>query len=323
MLLGKLKVYFNEAKKIANKTNPSLCTKLHIFCDIIYCNIFLHCTLEEYRIYEFYKYKNSYRKNFILIHNKLRDYLKINPYRFAEHKKVFYKLIKRGIHRELLYLPEATEEQFLDFVKKHKKIITKPDVGSCGKNIQLFEYYNEQQAIKFYKTIKDKETICEEYIRQHDELNRLNPDCVNSIRIVTLLSGDDITFISASLKIGGQKNSFVDNMHQKGVGANVDIQTGVVTSLGYDYHDHSFIYHPLSKAQIIGFCIPFWSQTIELIKKTHLDVSECPLLGWDVAITNEGPEIIEINSSPGPRLMQLMDQKPKKTALIKYIKNHK
>lgn len=320
-LLRKLRATLGSAKKIANTLNVSVWKKIYIICDILFCKAYLHCTPEEYQMYELFKYKNSYRKNFIFMYNKITDYRKINPRRFTMHKKFFYKLIKRGIHREYLYLPEADKEQFIAFVKKHKKIITKPDVGSRGKNIQLFEYNNEQQAIDFFNSIKE-ETICEEYICQHEKLSSLNPNSVNSIRIVSLLSDNDITFISASLKSGGHKTSFVDNMHSDGVGANVDIGTGVVTGVGYDYNNNTYIYHPVTGTQIVGFSIPFWTETLELIKRTHADVPECPLIGWDVAITDKGPEIIEINGAPGPKLMQLMDQKPKRLFLKDYIKKH-
>ena len=321
-ILHKIRTNLGVAKRIASKLGRSFWQKIYIMCDVIYCKMCMHCTFEEYQIYEFYKYKNLYRRDFILQHHRNIDYSMINPYHFTMHKKEIYKLIQRGIHRELLYLPEAGEEQFLAFVKKHKRVITKPDVGSCGKDIQAFEYSNDEQALAFFYSLKE-ESVCEEYIKQHEKMGTLNPSSVNSVRIVTLCRNGTVTFVSASLKSGGQKDTIVDNMHSKGVGANVDMDTGVVTGLGYDYHEHSYIYHPVTGTQIVGFSIPFWSETIELVKRTHLDVPQCPMLGWDVAITDNGPEIIEINGAPGPKLMQLMDQKPKRHYLRKYIKEYR
>lgn len=319
--LRKIRLHLSSAKKIANRFGTSLCSKIYIAFDVLYCRIFLHCKYDEYCMYEFYKYKNLYRKNFILQNRKKIYYSKINPYRYTMHKKVFYKKIQSAMQREFIYISDIDEQQFLAFVHKHKKVITKPDVGSRGVNIKRFEYSDDQQAIEFFHSL-DEDTICEEYICQHDKMNTLNPNCVNTIRIVALCDNNDVHFVAASLKCGKFENSYVDNMHNNGLGANIDIQTGVVTGIGYDYHDNTFIYHPLTGTQIVGFSIPYWAETLALVSKTHLIVSECPLIGWDVAITNSGPEIVEINGAPGPKLMQLMDQKPKAAILKDYIKRH-
>ncbi len=321
-LLRKVRFNINAARKIAKRFGRTSFMKLFILCDALFCRFFWNCTYDEYCIYEFYKYRNSYRKNFILQYKKTKYYSKINPYRYTMHKKVFYKAIQSGMKREIVYLSDINEQEFVNFVKKHKKIITKPDVGSRGVNIRLLEYTDDQQVRSYYNSL-DKDTICEEYICQHDKLSSLNPNSVNTVRIVALCDNGTVEFVAASLKCGKFENSIVDNMHNNGIGANVDIQTGVVSGKGYDYNDHTFIYHPYTGTQIVGFAVPFWAETLELVRKTHLQVSECPLLGWDVAITKSGPEIVEINGAPGPKLMQLMDQKPKAQILKDYIKNHR
>lgn len=318
----RMKSYASAAKKISRGMNLSPIKRFGVFCDVLYCKLVMHCSFEEYCFYNFHRLKNSHRKNFILKYHQQSVYSKINPPLFTMHKKVLYKQIQRGIRREVLYLPEAGEDNFLDFVRKHKKVITKPDAGSRGRDVQLFEYQNDAQALEFFHSLKE-ETVCEEYIIQHEAMSSLNPNSVNSLRIVALCDDGKVTIIAASLKTGGTPDSIADNMHNNGIGANVDIQSGVVTGYGYNYRNQKFIYHPVSLTQIIGFAVPFWPETLKLVKKTHLDVPQCPLIGWDVAITPTGPEIIEANGRPGPKLMQLMDKKPKGKYLKDYIKKHK
>lgn len=319
--LRELRANVAGAKRVAGGIDVSKWRKLCIMIDALWCKLWLHCAFEEYRVYEFYKYKNAYRKTFILMSHKATEFRKINPRRFTMHKKVFYELIHRSIRREWICLPEAGEEQFLAFVKKHHKVLTKPDVGSHGKNIQIFEYTNDEQALAFFRSIQE-DTLCEEYIRQHEKMASLNPSSVNSIRVVTLCDDGKVRFISASLRSGGHSKAIVDNMCNNGVGANVDLQTGVVTSLGQDYHDHTYIYHPVTGTQIVGFAVPRWQEAVELVRQTHLDIPQCPLIGWDVAITADGPEVIEINSGPGCMIMQRFDQKPKRKYIQAYIKKH-
>lgn len=313
---------FRGIYKMANAITPSRWGQVRIICDFFFCKLVFRCDLEEYRLYEFYKYKNAYRKDFILKSHQKNQFYSINPVHFTKHKKMTYPLIQRGIQRDLLYLPEADEQQFLAFVKKHGKIITKPDTGSLGWHIQLFEYTDDEQALAFYHSLQEP-TICEEYIHQHEDMSRLNPSSVNSIRVVSLRDGEEVTFIAASLKSGGKANTILDNLHNHGVGASVDIESGVVLGKAYDYHNNTYIHHPVTGTQIVGFAVPYWKETLELIRQTHQDVAQCPYLGWDVAITPTGPEIIEINGRPGPKLIQLMDQKPKGRYLKDYKRKHK
>lgn len=313
---------YRAVKTCLNKLDIEKSQRFFVFWDIIYCRLFLHCNYDEYGQYHFYKYRNSYRKNFILLRHKKLLYRKINPRRYTMHKKVFYKKIQRGIHREVLYMPECGLDAFLAFVKKHQRVIVKPDVGSRGVGIQLFKFENDNQAQAFFESFTD-EMLCEEYIYQHKEMNALNPNSVNSLRIVALCDEGKVEILAACVKSGGSADAIVDNMHNYGIGADVDIETGIVTTFGHDYHNHVYSHHPVTGKQIIGFVIPYWKETLDLVKATHLDMAECPFVGWDVAITEKGPEIIEANSAPGHKLMQYFNEQPKGQYLRAYIKRHK
>jgi len=322
ILFIRFKGGLRAVKNMVCSITPSFWGRVRILCDFAFCKVFLGCNMEEYRLYGFYKYKNTYRKGFILKKHKKTRLYSMNPTRFALHKKEAYKLIRRGIKRELLYLPEAGEQQFLEFVRKHKKVITKPDIGSLGWNVKLFEYTNDAEALAYFHSLK-RETICEEYIIQHEKMSSLNPSSVNSVRVVTLFDDGELIIMGAFLRMGGKADSVVDNICDYGIAGVIDPETGVVISVGRDYHDHTFIYHPVTSTQIVGFTIPLWKETLELIRQTHQDIAQCPHLGWDVAITPNGPEIIEINDRPGPKLTQGMDQIPKKKYLVDYLRKHK
>ena len=318
-IITKIKKKYDVVKRTLDKTGVDRCDRFHVFWDIIYCRAHFHCSYEEYLMYRFYRYQNNYRKYFVTYHHRKHEYLKLNPALYTASKNAMYQKIKRGISRDTLYAPSCGEERFLQFVRKHGRIIVKPDVGSCGKNIQVYAYENDAQALSFFRSIP-YEFMCEEVIVQHPVMAALNPSSVNTIRLVALLKGTEIEYISASVKSGGLKGAIVDNMHSDGVGAAVDIATGIVKTFGIDYCEREYAYHPVTGCQIIGMNIPYWKETLELVKNTHMDIPECPLLGWDVAITPSGPEIIEINGNPGPKLMQLMDRLPKGKSLLSYAR---
>ena len=164
--------------------------------------------------------------------------------------------------------------------------------------------------------------ICEEFIFQCKEISDICPTSVNSCRILTLRDGQTVSVIAATFKTS-KGSSFVDNMHADGIGAAVDVKTGVVITEGRDYANNTFIYHPMTGMVIPGIQLPFWSATLYLVKKAHLLMPESAVLGWDVAFTDNGPIIIEVNGAPGPNIHQFADKKPKGRPIMECISNKK
>jgi hypothetical protein len=69
--------------------------------------------------------------------------------------------------------------------------------------------------------------------------------------------------------------------------------------------------HPVSQRLIREVVVPYWSRCVELVTRAHaVAFSRFVFLGWDVAITAEGPILIETNVGWGARAHQLIDDKP-------------
>ena len=304
----------------ARRVSKSKIDFVFIFFDIIYCRFRFHFNCDEYLKYSLYNLKNRYRKNYITCYHQRHDYSKINTKDFTRSKFAFYQRMPDLFQRDMILIPSCGAEAFLSFAKKHQEFIIKPDKGSWGRGIQKFKYVNDEQTLNFFMRATEGTLVCEEYIHQHSALETLNPFCVNTLRIVSLLLEDDVEILSAVLKVGGNPNVIVDNMHQGGIGAQVDVVHGLTTTYGYDYKFNVFTHHPLTGVQIIGFQVPNWEHVIALIKRGHKRISQCKLLGWDVAITQDGVELVEVNNAPGPLLMQTMDGVPKGEKLLQIFK---
>lgn len=293
---------------------------LTIALDLIYCKLRFKIQGDEYLKYNFYNYQNHYRKNFILEHNR-RTYRNLTTPGFTASKYHFYKFIPDLYQREMIVAPYCGEEEFVAFLKKHKKIIIKPDRGSLGVGVEAVEYTDDEAAKQCFQNITEaRPFICEEFIRQHKVLNDLNPSSVNSIRMVSLLHNGTVKILSATLKIGAGGDDITDNLSQGGIGAQVDVETGIVTTYGRDFHFHAFTHHPVSGVQIIGLQIPHWDKAVSVIKEAHTRLPQCMIYGWDVAITETGVDIVEANNRPGCRIMQVMDRVPKGELLLPLLK---
>jgi hypothetical protein len=53
--------------------------------------------------------------------------------------------------------------------------------------------------------------------------------------------------------------------------------------------------HPASKHTIEGFQLPFWHDSVKMVIHAHQSLLSLKTIGWDVAITDAGPLIVEAN----------------------------
>ena len=224
--------------------------------------------------------------------------------------------------RESIIAPNCGEEKFLEFAQKHKKVILKPLKGSLGSGVFVFQYEDEEHTRKCFRDLT-AEMVCEEYIVQHSKMSALNPDTVNTVRVVSIRECDDVEIAAVTFKMAAKKGTVVDNMGHGGLIALVDPKTGIVTSFGMDKSKNQYAYHPVSGVQIIGMNIPNWPAVIALVKKAHLQLDESRVLGWDIAVTETGAVVVEANSAPAPSILQMIDNQPKGEKILEVLNNKK
>ena len=102
----------------------------------------------------------------------------------------------------------------------------------------------------------------------------------------------------------GRKGSHVDNWGAGGIGYDFDIETGICVGYGRDKKNRPYIFHPDSGVQMVGFKLPNY----EVLKKTIIEMSQlvpaARFVGFDIAITQEGYELVEMNCPGGHDFLQ-------------------
>ena len=122
---------------------------------------------------------------------------------------------------------------------------------------------------------------------------------VNTIRVNSLLDKEgNVHLFKAVLRVG-IGDSVVDNYNAGGVEYPIDIETGIISSLGFHDNKLQCIYHPLSDKIMPGFNIPYWDKVVFCITEASKQLPLCRFVGWDIAITKDGVELIEGNHNPG------------------------
>src|SRR5690606_16286151 len=90
----------------------------------------------------------------------------------------------------------------------------------------------------------------------------------------------------------------VDNFSQGGLASPVDPRTGELRKAVFKDLDATVVrysVHPITGTRLEGFRLPLWDQVINLVMRAHAAFLEFPSVGWDVALTPDGPVLVEGN----------------------------
>ena len=135
----------------------------------------------------------------------------------------------------------------------------------------------------------------EEQIPNHPALAELYPHALNSLRIATARTGDGTWHcMNPFLKIG-RGGARVDNMSAGGLFAGVD-EDGIAGIAYCKYDNSEYSTHPDTSVAIEGFQVPFFREALELAQEASRTFGFMQTFGWDIAITPDGPTIIEANT---------------------------
>ncbi|HEX4924354.1 MAG TPA: sugar-transfer associated ATP-grasp domain-containing protein [Bdellovibrionales bacterium] len=150
--------------------------------------------------------------------------------------------------------------------------------------------------------------IIQERIRNHADLIDLSrTEYLQTLRICTFLSktGEVQVIPDAYFRAIGADaptDNFV-NGSTGNIACSVSIEDGrIKTALKSD--DGLFLKkianHPKSGLKFSGFQIPYWRETIDLVKRAAPLFWPLKSLGWDIAITQDGPMLTESNVTWDP-----------------------
>lgn len=257
------------------------------------------------------------RKSYIQI---IKEYYRINgEHPILQDKNVFStflsneglptamkigEIIKGKLISKDQIVETSLEDSIKQFVNTYDTIFVKQVDSEGGKGVFRVDKSNLHEN---FEIKQDSNYIIEREIKQHEDLIKINPYCLNTLRVITVLKGDIVLIPDCFFRMGTGK-SYVDNGSSGGIFINYDIHNNRVGKVAYKLPEsggYSYYEHPTTKVVFDGKQLPYPEKVIELVSKGAKLFKDKELIGWDIAYTPDGPVILEANDNPHIVMMQI------------------
>lgn len=328
MIVAYLDMIKRSLPRLRRIKNESGKGNLKILTDFNSLNRQIQITFYEYFNFEFEKQPEKFRNTFLSGKNKMKFLEVLNPrkyYILARNKYITHLFLdSAGIAKPELfcyYDPSSKIESakigydygsILKIFKEKSidKCIIKTTETSHGEGVLLIksiDYENNSCYLKSFKgdvielakILKNEPLVFESVIKQTDQFKKFNHSSVNTIRFMTILfPSGEAEVIAAFLRIG-RNGSCVDNAGSGGnIDAAVDIETGKIHS-AIQFNGWRNISpltsHPDTGTLLDGVMIENWHDIKNKVLQFQQAMPFLKAIGWDIAITDNGPVVIEIN----------------------------
>jgi Sugar-transfer associated ATP-grasp len=301
-------------------------SKVRIWVNVIGASIKYNISILDYFFFKFYQLSHQEKDSYAGTGFMYEYQLKMNPKKMRAilaDKILFLSNYSIFVRRKCAGIDKLRSDSGLVntlLSNPSGKLVLKGSLGQVGTEVEVVSCsdFNYPSLIKFMDA--HKYDLAEEFIVQHPLLAKLSPSGLNSVRVITQIDNDErVVVLATRLRI--TVNSAVDNLGAGNLAAPVNLDTGVVSgpAIYSDITKSDQVAHPISGVNIIDFELPHWDEVLKMIKQAALLYPKNRSVGWDVAITEAGPELIEGNHNWCKLLWQLPVKKGLKKELVQYL----
>ncbi|MBQ6559863.1 MAG: hypothetical protein IJL85_03435 [Erysipelotrichaceae bacterium] len=291
---------FNNAKAVHEYSHKPT---LLILADMAQCILRDHIGYMEYNLFHFVGKAQKLRDTYVTFDYSQHLFKTLNDPEYLplfNDKLSFNKIFKEYLGREFLDVSEASFDDFVVFCKGKNKIFAKPNDSCSGKGIyRNFAIDKDTNLKELYGYLKDKHLFVEDSIVQHEKMSMLHSSSINTVRVTTVLDKKDTAHVMYALQRIGIGDMSVDNVGSGGIYTVLSEDGRIVNPCWSDKTISTYTEHPTSGMPLIGFEVPYFKEALELCRKAALVEKHIRYVGWDIAISDKGPIIVEGNPLPG------------------------
>ena len=188
-------------------------------------------------------------------------------------------------------------------------LFCKPRLGIKGGGV--FRLQIGQGALRLDGTPADPErlrsalqgeVVCQHLIAQHPEYARFHPASTNTLRIITYRVGESIRVFLAYLRMGADGN-ITDNDQGGRAAVRINPEDGTLEREGiymWPNGASAVTHHPDTDVPFVGTPLRYFQEAVDIASQAHhLLPSTIESVGWDVAVREDGPVLLEGNDDWG------------------------
>lgn len=352
-LLFNYKRYLGEIEKKTYFPECKQKSRIRVFCDQI-CSIIHYGNIEDYYFNYGHDRIGANISEYMLEPAHVKIISEANSHPFGYHvsweKQFNYKALVRDKYLFALIvdgygLPTPNTIGFLYndifFVQREKRIadineilnydmdvMLKPTTGNGGIGMHhiivkdgIIVKNRKRLNIDELKSmlISNERYIIQEYVKeQHPAMASLFKGSLNTLRVTMVRDDDGNIHLLGVMCLMGAGDMIVSNWHYGGIIINVK-NDGFLNEYGYSNSLKRTNCHPDTGVVFKSFRVPYYDETIEICSKAMRLFYGLKTLGWDIAITPDGPIFIEGNDMWGMPAHQMVEERGWKEVYKKFF----
>lgn len=296
---GSFKRFFNNLEIVYRESGKN---RVLLFIDMVFSMFIYGIGYLDYLTFGYAYIGHAKRKTFLNMNDNIKMCQSLNDascVKIFQDKRLFYKNFKSYLKRGYIELSEGYE-RFEEFCRDKTCVFAKGPESFGGLEVKKISLDSETDLKSLYNELNENGLyIVEEAIVQHEEMNWLCEKSVNTLRVVTVVNKKgEAKCVYVLVRVGSGKND-VDNITSGGMYTLLSpegvIEHPMFCDKAVAYYDE----HPASGHSFIGVQIPFFKESVELCLKAAMVIPGMRYVGWDVAVTPDGPLLVEGNDLPG------------------------
>ena len=154
--------------------------------------------------------------------------------------------------------------------------------------------------------------IVQPLLKNHPALDDLAGEALVTIRVFTCVDALGVPVVTHAMLRSIAKLE-PDWPTSEEFAAPIDLATGRLGPMCSDSRfgpDDRTDHHPMTGAPVAGRTVPLWTAIHALALAAHQVFADRLLIGWDIALTQDGPVLIEGNSYPDTEFLQRVHDQP-------------
>lgn len=326
LAFGSPKIYYEHQRK----------SRLLIFCDLIYlasrerefCSLYYALGYDKKgaRIKGYMGKKRIFKLKHKVEHSIKRTYNNSLNYDVVTKDKFYAGSILKGngfpclediglIVNKWIFTNNGEMLRIEELNQLGDELVLKNTVLEASEGVIFFHHFNNTIKVngkycsnaELAKLLKNGVWVVQLRRSSHPALRAFNSTALNVLRIVTILD-EDKPILLEGFQAFATGIATTDSWSEGSIYVGIDFKNLCLKQYGFrsPWHEGEGLIqvHPDSGLKFAGFQIPFLKEAVDLCLKAHAIFYTSFFLGWDVAITETGPVIVEVNEKPGMNVLQ-------------------